>query len=105
MEHPALIEHPQEWSGPAAATLCHTAQKAAINSPPATTAGAGNTAPQEQHVKNAASVSDAPATDDARNGGKRGRRNGDSGGMLATVTFVILLAVALGLLGYMVVSG
>lgn len=56
-------------------------------------------------MKNAASVSDAPATDDARNGGKRGRRNGDSGGMLATATFVILLAVALGLLGYMVVSG
>ncbi|MEU0374063.1 hypothetical protein ABZ070_28190 [Streptomyces sp. NPDC006283] len=56
-------------------------------------------------MKNAASVTDTPATQDARNGGKTGRRDSDSGGMAATVTFVALLALALGLLGYMVVSG
>ncbi|GGW54360.1 hypothetical protein [Streptomyces xantholiticus] len=56
-------------------------------------------------MKNAASVTDTPDTKDARNGGRTGRRNDDSGGMVATVTFVVLLAVALGLLGYMVMSG
>lgn len=56
-------------------------------------------------MKNAASVTDTPATKDARNGAKAARRKGDSGGMVATVTFVVLLALALGLLGYMVASG
>ncbi|MFJ8075698.1 hypothetical protein ACIQ7Q_17585 [Streptomyces sp. NPDC096176] len=56
-------------------------------------------------MKNAASVTDAPATQDARNGGETERRGGDSGGMAATVTFIALLALALGLLGYMVASG
>jgi hypothetical protein len=56
-------------------------------------------------VKNAASVTDTADTKAARNGGESGRRKGDSGGMIATLTFVVLLAVALGLLGYMVVSG
>jgi hypothetical protein len=56
-------------------------------------------------VKNAASVTDTADTKDARIGGKSDRRKGDSGGMVATLTFVVLLAVALGLLGYMVASG
>ncbi|MEU0087911.1 hypothetical protein [Streptomyces sp. NPDC006274] len=50
-------------------------------------------------------MTDTADTKDARNGEKPGRRKGDSGGMIATLTFVVLLAVALGLLGYMVVSG
>ena len=56
-------------------------------------------------MKNAASVTDTADTKDARNGGETSRRKGDSGGMVATLTFVALLAVALGLLGYMVASG
>lgn len=56
-------------------------------------------------MKNAASVKDAPATTDAHHAGRAGRRNGDSGGLAATLTFVALLALAVGLLGYMVVSG
>lgn len=31
-----------------------------------------------------------------------GRRNGDAGGTLATVTFIALIAIAISLLGYMV---
>ncbi|MGN9795614.1 hypothetical protein ACWGH4_07585 [Streptomyces sp. NPDC054847] len=52
-------------------------------------------------MKNAASVTDAPATQDAR-GGRTERRSSDAGGTVATVTFIALLAIALGVLGYMV---
>lgn len=53
-------------------------------------------------MKNAASVTETPATEDARNEGQTERRKSDAGGTVATVTFIALLAIALGVLGYMV---
>ncbi|WP_240139261.1 hypothetical protein [Streptomyces sp. MUM 178J] len=50
-----------------------------------------------KNLANAASTSNAHTT-----GKKSSRRSGDAGGTVATLTFIALLAVAAGLLGYMV---
>ncbi|MEU1278764.1 hypothetical protein [Streptomyces sp. NPDC005805] len=51
-------------------------------------------------------MTDAPDTEITQNGGARDRKQGrgDAGGAAATITFIALLAVALGLLGYMVLG-
>ncbi|TQK45514.1 hypothetical protein FBY35_7083 [Streptomyces sp. SLBN-118] len=53
---------------------------------------------------NAATASDTQREESAQPGLARdGRRNGDAGGTLATVTFIVLIAIAISLLGYMVI--
>ncbi|WP_415952733.1 hypothetical protein [Streptomyces sp. KLOTTS4A1] len=55
-------------------------------------------------------ASDTAGADGAQDGGLRAalgerRRRGDAGGAVATVTFIVLLGVAVALLGYLVTAG
>ncbi|GBQ03868.1 hypothetical protein SSP531S_53460 [Streptomyces spongiicola] len=72
-------------------TLCHAAGKA-VNQPAVRPSGDQH---QEQDVQNLQN-----AESSARTTG----RNSDSGGTIAAVTVIALIAVAIGLLGYLVVG-